>query len=677
MDLTSFFEQLPLGSYRLKMDGTMLRINAAFAQLHGYQNQADFQRHVGLQLPQLYQDPKQWAQLHTALCSQGQVRNFVSRWTRHKTGETLWVRENAHLVCDGDQAPLYYEGTVEDISAEQCTVLALKDKESILHSLLQAIPDQVWLKDLYGTYLACNDSYAAALGLSPERIIGTVDADHPAAAMAAHYFVADETVIRMGKPIRYEVDIRAAGKTTYDTFEIVKAPLRGNSGAVLGVLGMARTLAASGLPSQQANEHLELALLGADLGRWECNLLAERGFCMDARAWQMLGYPELERNKVQQFGELLHPDDQAEALRALREHLEGTTPALVVEYRALHARGDWIWLSCRGKVVQTSRNGTPLRMAGTLMDVTERKWAEHELRATKAELQATLNALPDLLFELTPQGICRAVHCMDPQLLVLPAAELRDKNLCDFLPADASAVYLLALEEAGATGRSKGRQYSLALQGETRWFELSVVCKPSEPGDEPRLIAIARDITERKSMGDAMAHLAFHDTLTGLPNRRLLIERIQRAISSSSRTQQHGALIFLDLDHFKTVNDQYGHETGDLLLQETARRLQQSIREIDSVARLGGDEFVVLINDLSEDRIQAQAQASALGQKILHRISEPFLLKQCTYSTTSSIGATLFKGDTEDHNALLQQADTAMYQAKAAGRNTLRFFSSS
>ena len=285
MDLTTFFEQLPLGTYRLQMDGTVLRINTAFAQLHGYPDPAAFQRHAGSQLQALYQDPEQWHQLQTLLHSQGRARNFVSRWTCHKTGATLWVKENAHLVCDANQTPLFYEGTVEDVSTERLAVTALREQEAILRSLLQAIPDQVWLKDLYGSYLACNDSYANALGLPVERIIGTVDADHPAAAMAAHYFVADDTVIRKGKPVSYEVDIRAAGKNAYDTYEIIKAPLRNNAGTVLGVVGMARRVPVSRHstpPVVHDSTPEESHLLGDDWGGWEYDVQGDTAWLRPA-----------------------------------------------------------------------------------------------------------------------------------------------------------------------------------------------------------------------------------------------------------------------------------------------------------------------------------------------------------------------------------------------------------
>ena len=168
--------------------------------------------------------------------------------------------------------------------------------------------------------------------------------------------------------------------------------------------------------------------------------------------------------------------------------------------------------------------------------------------------------------------------------------------------------------------------------------------------------------------------MAFHDSLTGLPNRRLLTNRLEHALGASQRHRQFAALLFLDLDRFKALNDTHGHDVGDLLLQEVARRLQQSIRAIDTAARLGGDEFVVLIHDLSTDVEDARLHAATVGQKILASLNEPYTLQGTPHHITPSIGATLFSGDLQAPAELLKEADTAMYQAKARGRNTLCFY---
>ena len=169
-------------------------------------------------------------------------------------------------------------------------------------------------------------------------------------------------------------------------------------------------------------------------------------------------------------------------------------------------------------------------------------------------------------------------------------------------------------------------------------------------------------------------NLAFYDTLTGLPNRRLLLDRLRRAFANSQRAGQDGALMFIDLDKFKDLNDTLGHDFGDLLLQQTAQRLESCIRKNDTVARLGGDEFVVMLGDLSHLPIEAALQAKTVGDKILAEINQPYLLATHEYHITISIGATLFSDHATSAEELLKRADIAMYQAKKAGRNTLRFF---
>ena len=661
----------------MTLDARVLRINQAFAKLHGYASCDAFHQHVAQEPFNPYADPEQLTSLRAALTTRGSVYNRSSKWLRHSTGEVLWVRENAHVVCDSAQTPQYYEGTVEDISTEQCALDELQHQETLLRHLLHAMPDQLWLKDLYGVYLTCNEKYATAVGSSINQVIGTVDADHPAAAMAAHYFVTDEAVIRLGRLVSYEVEIRSAAHCGYDTFEIVKVPLRANTGAVVGILGMARNISERKLSERQlhhSTEYLEMALIGVDIGRWDYHLLRERGYFMDARAWHLLGRPTDAHAKGIQFGELVHPDDLPGTLRAIRTHLEDQSDNLRVEFRALHQNGHWVWLRCQGKVVQHGTDGSPLRMAGTLLDISDRKSTERQLRNLQAELQATLGALPDLLFEVSAGGVFRSVHCMDPSLLIMSPEYLIGKSTHDVLPADAASTYVAALHEAVTHGRSQGHQYSLQLMGERRWFELSVVKKPTDSGEEVRLIVIARDITARKERSEAALPPALHDALTGLPNRRLLHERLQRAMLASDRNKHYGALLFLDLDPFQHLNANHGTGAGNQLLQEAARRLQHTVRKVDSVARLDGDRFVIIVNELGRDRDMALAQVEVLGQKVLDQLRQTYPLDGVNFQATPSLGITLFHNDAQSFDTLLQQADTAMLQAKADGRNTLRIY---
>jgi diguanylate cyclase (GGDEF)-like protein len=187
-------------------------------------------------------------------------------------------------------------------------------------------------------------------------------------------------------------------------------------------------------------------------------------------------------------------------------------------------------------------------------------------------------------------------------------------------------------------------------------------------------VATLTDHTLRKAEEEKIKHLAYYDSLTELPNRQFLLSRLQQAIALSIRSGREGALLFIDLDNFKSLNDTLGHNMGDLLLQQVAQRLNTCIREGDTVARLGGDEFVVMLEDLSPNLQEAADQIEAVGEKILDTLNNIYDLDGQPYHSTPSIGATLFHGHTDSVTELLKSADLAMYHAKAAGRNALRFF---
>ncbi|MFZ2302132.1 MAG: EAL domain-containing protein, partial [Gallionella sp.] len=210
--------------------------------------------------------------------------------------------------------------------------------------------------------------------------------------------------------------------------------------------------------------------------------------------------------------------------------------------------------------------------------------------------------------------------------------------------------------------------------GEYRWLVDCGAPRFDSTGRFIGYIGNCIDITDRKQAEEEIKSLAFYDPLTHLPNRRLLMDRLKQALASSARSGRKGALLFIDLDKFKTLNDTLGHDIGDLLLQQVAQRLESCVREGDTVARLGGDEFVVMLEDLSENNIEAAAQAEVVGEKIIVTLNQPYQLAAHEHHSTPSIGVSLFSGSVLGQEELLQQADIAMYQAKKAGRNVLRFF---
>ncbi len=188
------------------------------------------------------------------------------------------------------------------------------------------------------------------------------------------------------------------------------------------------------------------------------------------------------------------------------------------------------------------------------------------------------------------------------------------------------------------------------------------------------LVIVYHDVTELRQASAEIEVLAFYDPLTGLPNRRLLLDRLQQAAAALDRSGHQGAVLFLDLDHFKVLNDTQGHEMGDQLLCQVAQRLKAAVRDTDTVARLGGDEFVVMLTDLSRDRAEAAAQAQRLGEKLLHSLRQPYVLGAHVHHGACSVGATLFGSTEQSATELLRQADIAMYEVKAQRGNRLCFF---
>lgn len=237
------------------------------------------------------------------------------------------------------------------------------------------------------------------------------------------------------------------------------------------------------------------------------------------------------------------------------------------------------------------------------------------------------------------------------------------------------AKFYAAMHESIQRARSwQGEIWNRRKNGDIHPEWLTITAVTDSAGTLTHYVSTLTDISQRKAAEEEIQHLAFYDPLTQLPNRRLLLDRLQQAIASSARSDRTGALLFLDLDNFKMLNDTLGHDKGDLLLQQVAHRLAGCVREGDSIARLGGDEFVLVLKDLSENTNEAATQAKAVGEKILAALNLPYDLAGHEYHNTPSIGVTLFADHLSSVDELMKHADLAMYEAKKAGRNTLRFF---
>ena len=319
----------------------------------------------------------------------------------------------------------------------------------------------------------------------------------------------------------------------------------------------------------------------------------------------------------------------------------------------------------------------------TNTDISERKRTEEALREQKEFFHLIAENIGDFIAVLDLEGR-RLYSSPSYKQFFGGTRDLHGTDsFAEIHPQDQERVKQV-FRETVQTGTGRQIHYRLMIaDGDIREMEsLGSVIRDGE-GKVARVVVVSHDITVRKQMEEEVHQLAFYDPLTRLPNRRLLIDRLGQTMAANKRSGCYGAVMFLDLDNFKPLNDRYGHEAGDLLLIQAANRLSSCVREMDTVARFGGDEFVVVVSELDADKAESTAQAEIVAEKIRVALSEPYLLTithdgkadaMVEHHCTASIGVTLFINQEPSQDDLLNWADAAMYQAKEAGRNSIRFY---
>lgn len=315
-------------------------------------------------------------------------------------------------------------------------------------------------------------------------------------------------------------------------------------------------------------------------------------------------------------------------------------------------------------------DGVAQGITTTFIDITERKKAEAELKIAAAAFDSQ-----ESMMVMDANRMILRVNQSFCQITGYSSAEVVGKSGGMFRSGrEDESFFTVMWDTINSIGSWQGEVWNKRKNGEVYPGHVLISAVKNQEGIVTHYVSTLTDITTNKAAEQEIRNLAFYDPLTGLPNRRLLLDRLNHALANSARSGRQGALLFIDLDHFKTLNDTAGHGVGDLLLKQVAERLTSVVREGDTVVRLGGDEFVVMLEDLSVKSLEAAAQTEVIGEKILEAIGKPYLLGAHEHHNTSSIGATLFNDHESRMDDLLKQADIAMYQAKKAGRNTLRFF---
>jgi diguanylate cyclase (GGDEF)-like protein/PAS domain S-box-containing protein len=382
-------------------------------------------------------------------------------------------------------------------------------------------------------------------------------------------------------------------------------------------------------------------------------------------AWaQTLGYTKAELLAAP-YIDLIHPDDRNTTLAEVAAVALGKA-LTSFENRYRCQDGSYRWFQW---------NLTPVTadqlMYGVARDITERKLAE----ASELRINAIAFESQESLIITDAQGVTLRVNQAFTEATGYSADEMLGQKPRMFRSDRYDAnFYRTMWKTIRATGIWQGEIWNRRKNGENYPVWLTISAVKAADGIVTHYVGSQIDMTKRLAAEETIKRMAFYDTLTGLPNRSLLMDQLSHAFSSSARSGRNGAVLFIDLDNFKDINDTLGHDSGDLLLQQAAQRLKSCLRAGDIVARMGGDEFVVMLENLSEQAIEAAIQTEAVGEKFLVTLGQPYQLGTYEYRSTVSIGAAMFSDHGQSVEEMLKRADIAMYQAKKAGRNTFRFF---
>lgn len=597
-------------------------------------------------------------------------------------GRTVWIRDEFKLVRDPDGGPPVVQGVMYDITEQKAAMDKMAEAEEKFRTLVEELPVAVYQEDF-------ETADVSSFYVSPqiERILG-----YPPARFEEPGFW--ETVI-------FDEDrdrVLAADRFTNEQGSAFDVEYRmvGASGDVVWIQDQAilvrdatgKPLFWQGLWEDVSAEHASREQLAEAEERFRrlveqvpaviyTDAIDENGTTtyISPRILDLLGFtPEQWIQNTASWFDALHPDDKDRAWEEYEEGRDSGAP-WALEYRMRRVDGDYRWIREEDMVV-TDSTGVARMVQGVMYDITERKEAEEAAAQAETKYRAIIEQIPaityldpvdedELSLYVSPQ-IQSILGCSQEMYVEVPSW------WSDHLhPEDKDRVWE-AYERARDHGEAMVQEYRMIRDdGRLVWIREEAATLFDEKGKPWLVQGLMHDITERKVAEEQVAYMAYHDALTGLANRALLEEMLEASIARARRSDTSVALLFMDLDGFKEVNDTLGHDTGDMLLRAVADRLVEATRDTDVVARQGGDEFLVLLSDISkEDQPSSAAKAmeiaELMAQRVHHAMRSPIAVGEHEVSTSASIGISVFPSDASDMRTLMKNADAAMYESKRA-----------
>ncbi|MFN9527385.1 MAG: PAS domain S-box protein [Pseudomonadaceae bacterium] len=592
---------------------------------------------------------------------------------RTRGGDILdGVLSSQYIELQGERLMLC---TFLDTSERKRAENALRASEEKFAKAFMHTPDAVAITDrATGRFIEVNPSFEQQFGWSSAEAVGRTSLELGIwADPSDRQRMLDAA--QTGRLNNLEVRLFSRdGSVTSNLLFGGEIELNGTSCLVLTV----RNITEQRVQEQALNEsrqRLRLALESADLGTWDWHIPSSRLFA-SARASQLQGLEPLPfEGAFLDFFRQVPMEDRHSLRQSYQSLVAEHRSHYQVTYRVQLENGGLRFLESTAKL-QLDDTGQPQRMVGTLVDISERLLREQRLQASEEKFAKAFHSSPDAItiterdsgrYIEVNEGFTRITGYLPDEVVGRTAFEL---DIWAYPEERVRMIEHLTQQGQVLHMEMHGRH----RDGEVRLVDVSV--QPIELNGVPCLLLTARDISELKQAQAQVQHLAYHDALTNLPNRALLMDRLTQQIALLKRHDLRGALLFLDLDHFKHINDSLGHPVGDSVLRLVTARLEASVRLEDTVARLGGDEFVVLLSGLEGKRSEVTRHVRQVADKLRQLLAEPMLLDGHRLQVTPSIGVALIPDHGNTPADLLKRADIALYRAKDSGRNAIQLFRS-
>ncbi len=644
-------------------EGIFRQVNRAFCEITGYaREEVEGQSFRRFTHPDdVARDEEQLKAIRAGGESSTIDKRFI-----HKSGREVWVRRSAAVLRDEAGTPRMVIGAFVDLTEQRQKDRALLKTNGFLNAIVENTPVAIYSTDLDGIINLWNPAAERTFGFTREQAIGrrapfVPEAKREEAAGLRARVLAGEVLTNL------ELERQHADGSPI-TIHGAVAPLREDGDRVTGLLVACIDVSEAKRAARDLESHLHFTRALIDAIPNPVYFKDRDGrYQLHNRAWsEVVGGGETWVGKT--VYDMLEPGlagQHDERDRALLERPSSTT------YEAIFpVRGGDDRQMLYNKVSFVDQNGEVAGLIGVMTDVTRYKETEHALEASEARFRILTDSSIDLVSVIAENGRIMYQSAALKPMLGFDPTETEGKDVFEMIHRDDVDQVRAAFRRIVETRRSTEPVEFRLRHRDGRWRTLESL--GTNCLDNPHIRGVvwnSRDITDRKVILQRIQHLAYHDNLTGLPNRSLLQDRLARSIARAERAGRKVAVLFIDLDNFKNINDTLGHDVGDELLRQVSRRLSECVRLEDTIARQGGDEFIVLLDNLDEGR-----GASVVAQKILNSLRQPLTLGGTEQHVSGSVGIAVYPEDGRDAQTLMKNADTAMFHGKGLGKNTYQYF---